>query len=94
MVSAVTGDENFHHRLEYLIEELSKVQEAFGDGYLSAFPKEHFTRLQSLQAVWAPFYVVSPPSPFPVHTGQLNLLGSRAQSSNDFAAALCRSTRL
>lgn len=53
-----TGDEGFHESLNYLIEELSKVQEAFRDGYLSAFPKEHFVRLQSLQAVWAPFYVV------------------------------------
>ncbi len=62
IISAITGDEAFHQRLDYLIKELSKVQEAFGDGYLSAFPKEHFTRLQSLQAVWAPFYVVIPPS--------------------------------
>ncbi len=35
------------------------MQDALGAGYLSAFPKEHFIRLQSLQAVWAPFYVVS-----------------------------------
>ena len=41
------------------MEELHKVQDALGAGYLSAFPKEHFIRLQSLQAVWAPFYVVS-----------------------------------
>ena len=57
-LSMFTGDGSFHHRLEYIIEELSKVQKAFGDGYLSAFPKEHFTRLQSLEPVWAPFYVV------------------------------------
>ena len=42
-----------------MVEELHKVQYALGAGYLSAFPKEHFIRLQSLQAVWAPFYVVS-----------------------------------
>ena len=36
------------------------MQNALGGGYLSAFPKEHFIRLQSVQAVWAPFYVVSP----------------------------------
>ncbi len=65
VISATTGDEAFHQRLDYLIEGLSKVQEAFGDGYLSAFPKEHFTRLQALQAVWAPFYVVIPPSQGP-----------------------------
>ena len=57
-MGALAGDQAFSERFEYLIEELSKVQEAIGDGYLSAFPKEHFTRLQSLQPVWAPFYVV------------------------------------
>lgn len=30
-------------------------------GYLSAFPFEHFERLQSLSPVWAPFYVVRAP---------------------------------
>ena len=30
-------------------------------GYLSAFPFEHFRRLQSLEPVWAPFYVVRAP---------------------------------
>lgn len=35
-----------------------QVQDAIGTGYLSAFPEEHFDRLQSLQPVWAPFYVV------------------------------------
>ncbi len=54
-----TGDEGFHERLDYVIKELNKVQEASQDGYLSAFPKEHFVRLQALQAVWAPFYVVT-----------------------------------
>ena len=29
-----------------------------GSGYLSAFPTEHFDRLQNLESVWAPFYVV------------------------------------
>ena len=53
------GDEEFGERLRYIVEELHKVQDALGSGYLSAFPKEHFIRLQSLQAVWAPFYVVS-----------------------------------
>ena len=53
----IAGDEEFKERMEYLVEELHKVQDALGAGYLSAFPKEHFIRLQSLQAVWAPFYV-------------------------------------
>ena len=42
----------------YTVSELSKVQATYGDGYLSAFPKEHFDRLEALQPVWAPYYVV------------------------------------
>ena len=37
-----------------------QVQGAIGTGYLSAFPESHFDRLQTLQPVWAPFYVVGP----------------------------------
>jgi DUF1680 family protein len=53
------GDNLVANRAVYLVEQLRKVQEALGDGYLSAFPTEHFERLKALQAVWAPFYVVS-----------------------------------
>ena len=59
MDCCIAGDEELGERLQYIVEELHKVQDALGGGYLSAFPKEHFIRLQSLQAVWAPFYVVS-----------------------------------
>ena len=38
---------------------MEKVQDNLGGGYLSAFPTEHFDRLQNLQPVWAPYYVVS-----------------------------------
>jgi len=41
-----------------MVSELSKVQATYGDGYLSAFPKEHFDRLEALQPVWAPYYVI------------------------------------
>ena len=41
-----------------LVNDLKKVQDALGGGYLSAFPLEHFERLQALRPVWAPFYVV------------------------------------
>ncbi len=40
------------------IQSFTQVQDAIGTGYLSAFPTEHFDRLQNLQPVWAPFYVV------------------------------------
>jgi len=42
----------------YMVSELSKVQATYGDGYLSAFPKEHFDRLEAFQPVWAPYYVI------------------------------------
>lgn len=52
-----------------MVNELQMVQHAFntrfgesyGRGYLSAFPFEHFERLQALVPVWAPFYVVRSP---------------------------------
>ena len=46
-------------RTAFIVGELRKVQSKLGDGYLSAFPTEHFDRLESLQPVWAPYYVVS-----------------------------------
>lgn len=39
------------------------VQAALGPGgYLSAFPMEHWARLEALKYVWAPYYVVRPAS--------------------------------
>ena len=60
------GDVSITSRLGYLVDELQKVQmhlsvplDPASYGYLSAFPFEHFERLEALQPVWAPFYVVS-----------------------------------
>ena len=41
-----------------VVRQLKRVQDALGSGYLSAFPEEHFDRLEALQPVWAPYYVV------------------------------------
>ena len=46
-----------------VVRQLKHVQDAIGSGYMSAFPTEHFDRLEALQPVWAPYYVV----PFPIH---------------------------
>ena len=54
------GDSRLTTRLDYLIDELRIVQDSL-HSYLSAFPFEHFVRLQSLAPVWAPFYVVRAP---------------------------------
>ncbi|KAA6427609.1 MAG: hypothetical protein FRX49_02272 [Trebouxia sp. A1-2] len=51
-------DAEIASRSTFIIAELKKVQDNLGDGYLSAFPTEHFDRLQNLQPVWAPYYVI------------------------------------
>ena len=40
------------------MRQLKVVQDKLGSGYLSAFPMSHFDRLEALQPVWAPYYVV------------------------------------
>jgi len=41
-----------------VVRQLKVVQDKLGSGYLSAFPMSHFDRLEALQPVWAPYYVV------------------------------------
>ncbi|KAL4441795.1 hypothetical protein ABPG77_003711 [Micractinium sp. CCAP 211/92] len=53
-----TGRPEFYDRGKLVVAELRKVQAAIGTGYLSAFPASHFDRLEALQAVWAPYYVI------------------------------------
>ena len=44
-------------RLNYMIEELDKCQQALGNGYLSAFPQSDFDTLETrFGGVWAPYY--------------------------------------
>lgn len=57
-VAKNTGHPAFHQRSRDLVAGLREVQEAWGDGYLSAFPPSFFDRLEALQPVWAPYYVV------------------------------------
>lgn len=59
-----SGNPGFESRLEVMVTELRKVQEAMGlGGYLSAFPTEFFDRVESLKPVWAPYYTVGPHAP-------------------------------
>ncbi|KAL4434022.1 hypothetical protein ABPG75_000463 [Micractinium tetrahymenae] len=53
-----TGRPEFFDRGKLIVNELRKVQDAIGTGYLSAFPVSHFERLEALQGVWAPYYVI------------------------------------
>lgn len=44
-------------RLNYMVDELYKCQQAFGSGYLSAFPEKDFDVLEKeFGNVWAPYY--------------------------------------
>lgn len=45
-------------RCDLMVKELIRIQDAFGNGYLSAFPSSHFDRLEALEPVWAPYYVI------------------------------------
>lgn len=43
--------------LNYIIDELGKCQDTFGNGYLGAFPESYFETLETkFGGVWAPYY--------------------------------------
>ena len=51
------NDSTFLNRLNYMVDELLKCQQAFGNGYLSAFPERDFDVLEiRFGGVWAPYY--------------------------------------
>lgn len=58
MLYASTGNEEVKARVEAVVVELQKCQEAHGNGYLSAFPENFFDRLESGQSVWVPWYTL------------------------------------
>lgn len=45
-------------RLDYIIDELALVQEANGNGYVSAFPDSFLDRVENGQGVWVPWYTM------------------------------------
>ena len=52
-----TKDQELAQRLNYMITELAKCQQTFGNGYLSAFPERDFDVLETrFGGVWAPYY--------------------------------------
>ena len=53
-----TKSEIFKTQGDAVVAGLAECQAAHGNGYVSAFPESHFDRLESLQAVWAPYYVI------------------------------------
>jgi len=63
LMYASTGDSRFKDRVNAVVAELAKVQQAltergFNPGYLSAFPEEFIDRVEKRQRVWAPYYTL------------------------------------
>ncbi|MEP6746972.1 MAG: beta-L-arabinofuranosidase domain-containing protein [Bacteroidota bacterium] len=51
------NDSLLSKRLVYIVDELYKCQQSFGNGYLSAFPEKDFDILETtFGGVWAPYY--------------------------------------
>lgn len=60
---AITGDDTYRSKGDHLVDALAACQAAapsrgYRAGYLSAFPEDFFDRLESGQAVWAPWYTL------------------------------------
>lgn len=58
MMYAYTGQECYRHKSDSLLAGLDVVQQAYGNGYLSAFPEELINRNIKGQSVWAPWYTL------------------------------------
>ena len=59
LMYAGTGDEKLKAKADAIVAELAKCQDAFGNGYLSAFPEEGIKRvIYGTGDWWAPWYTL------------------------------------
>lgn len=58
LMYAATGSEVFRLKGDSLVSGLAEVQQAHGNGYLSAFPEELINRNIRVTSVWAPWYTL------------------------------------
>ncbi|HVW84015.1 MAG TPA: glycoside hydrolase family 127 protein [Bryobacteraceae bacterium] len=58
LMYASTGDPEVKAKGDLMVDALAKSQKALGGGYLSAFPREFWDRLDARKQVWAPFYTI------------------------------------
>lgn len=58
LMYAATGSEVFKQKGDSLVSGLAEVQQALGNGYLSAFPEELINRNIRGKSVWAPWYTL------------------------------------
>ena len=56
LMVASTGDEALKGKLDAMVAELARCQQALGNGYLGAYPENFYDRLRDHKPVWAPFY--------------------------------------
>lgn len=87
---ASSGDNKFKVKLDYMVSELSKCQEAikksemFSPGFLSGYSEEQFGKLEDLTPypkIWAPYYTL--------HKIMAGLLDSYTLASNKMALEIC-----
>lgn len=58
LMFAATGDDQFKLKGDSIVNGLKRVQDTFGNGYVSAFPEELINRNIKGQSVWAPWYTL------------------------------------
>lgn len=58
LMYAATGEDLFKQKGDSLVAGLKEVQDALGDGYLSAYPEELINRNLKGKSVWAPWYTL------------------------------------
>lgn len=58
LMFAATGDDKFKLKGDSIVNGLKRVQDTFGNGYVSAFPEELINRNIKGQSVWAPWYTL------------------------------------
>ncbi|HEY3742002.1 MAG TPA: beta-L-arabinofuranosidase domain-containing protein, partial [Bryobacteraceae bacterium] len=58
LMYASTGDSAVKAKGDQMVDQLAQCQKALGGGYLSAFPREFWDRLDKREKVWAPFYTI------------------------------------
>jgi len=63
LMYASTGDNALKTRVDYMVAELAKCQDAlptqgYNKGFLSAYPESLFDRVDAGQRVWAPYYTL------------------------------------
>ena len=79
LMYASTGDEKLKARVDGIVNELAKCQEAlsakgYNKGFLSAYPEEFFDRVDACKGVWAPYYTL--------HKIMAGLLDAHVQCDN------------